>query len=333
MLFIYLQTTLKKCDHINNNYLFFQDTFYDPEDTTDLKLRLLTPERNELDPKHWLQFDTKNQEFYGIPKHTDAGKKEYILVAEDREGLTAIDALVVIANHPPHRDYSVTFDFTLGMPYENFNNSAAQRRFVERLAQVFNDPTTSNIQLHAIRKIHQIGKTQVKFYNTTLHRPHNVCPSDVIEELKQVLFYHGNVMRPRVKNIIGNEFDLTQIDITPTGPCSPNGGEKKNQPTTVKTDTTNISGLKDDYLLTFVLPAIIILAMIFLACIIACVLHRRRMTGKMELGMYQGFFFHSRDRNPLSTTTINNLQFLLQVTRKNVSHSDRKEFPLYSKMN
>lgn len=53
-----------------------------------------------------------------------------------------------------------------------------------------------------------------------------------------------------------------------------------------KSDNTPSSGFKDDYLLTFVLPAVIIVAMLLLATIIACVLHRRRMTGKMELGMY-----------------------------------------------
>lgn len=53
-----------------------------------------------------------------------------------------------------------------------------------------------------------------------------------------------------------------------------------------KTDHSDIIDFKDDYLLTFVIPAVVILAMIFLTCIIACVLHRRRLTGKMELGKY-----------------------------------------------
>lgn len=41
----------------------------------------------------------------------------------------------------------------------------------------------------------------------------------------------------------------------------------------------------DEYLATFILPAIIIVVMILLASIIACCLHRRRhKSGKMELG-------------------------------------------------
>lgn len=52
----------------------------------------------------------------------------------------------------------------------------------------------------------------------------------------------------------------------------------------VKTNDTQQSTFSDDYLLTFVLPAVVIIAMILIAAIIACCLHRRRMTGKMELG-------------------------------------------------
>lgn len=207
-------------------------------------------------------------------------------MAEDREGLKATDALIVSVKDPLHLDYGVYFEFNLNMTYEAFNNSAVQRRFVERLAQVFNDPTTSNIQLHKLTKIYQDGRTQVSFYNTTLYRRHNECPSEEIEQLRRILFYPPDVIRQRVYTTLGTEFQLIQIDIVPNGPCLKPGEEKKKQDTMVKSNTTNISGLKDDYLMTFILPAVIILAMIFLACIIACVLHRRRMTGKMELGMF-----------------------------------------------
>lgn len=57
-----------------------QDTFYDPEDHTDLKLSLLTSNRRPLDPRNWLQFDAKNQEFFGVPKYGDFGTDEYFLV-------------------------------------------------------------------------------------------------------------------------------------------------------------------------------------------------------------------------------------------------------------
>lgn len=181
----------------------------------------MTSERKELDPKYWLQFDAKNQEFYGIPKYGDVDQREYVLVAEDREGLQATDALVVVVSQPPHHEYSTSFEFTLDIPHEEFNNSAAQRRFIERIAQVFDDSTTSYIQIRPIRAIHQTGTTQVTFCNTTLHRPHNVCPTEEIDKLKNVLLHSDGSIRQRVKNIIGNEFHLIDIHLTPTGPCLP----------------------------------------------------------------------------------------------------------------
>lgn len=248
-------------------------------------MKLLSSERKDLDPKHWLQFDTKNHEFFGIPKYGDAGQKEYVLVAEDREGLSASDALVVVVGHSPHREYNMLFEFTLGMAYEDFNSSAVQRRFIERTLQIFNDPQISNIQIRAIRKIHSTGKTQVSFYNTTLHRPHHVCPSDEIETLRNILTYHDGKVRPQVNDNIGSEFDVNKVNFVPVGACLRHG-DTIHAIIPIKPDDTKGATLKDDYLLTFALPAIIIVAMLFLACIIACILHRRRMSGKMELGKF-----------------------------------------------
>lgn len=59
-----------------------QDTFYDPEDgsTRSLKLSLLTMDRSQVPPTNWLQFDVKNQEFFGTPVQEDEGRREYQLV-------------------------------------------------------------------------------------------------------------------------------------------------------------------------------------------------------------------------------------------------------------
>lgn len=65
--------------------LIVQDTFYDPEDgtTRSMRLSLLNMDRSPLSPSHWLQFDIKNQEFYGIPMaQSDIGRSEYQLVSK-----------------------------------------------------------------------------------------------------------------------------------------------------------------------------------------------------------------------------------------------------------
>ncbi|XP_055535908.1 uncharacterized protein LOC129724776 isoform X2 [Wyeomyia smithii] len=282
-------TTRNQVDRVNATvghllvYKVPADTFYDPEDGNDLKLKLLTTERNQLDQYHWLQFDSKNHEFFGIPRSHDVGQKEYLLMAEDREGLTATDALVVVV-HQAHykRDYSVLFELTLDTTYEQFNIAQAQRRFIERLAQVFGDSNTNYIQIRNIRPIQHTGQVQVTFFNTTLYRQHQRCPDEEIEALRNILLYPDGTIRAKVREILGQEFSLQNVSLIPVGTCQ--GYDTPIHATNEPEKALPPPIAKDDYLLTFVLPAVIILAMLLIASIIACVLYRRRLTGKMELG-------------------------------------------------
>lgn len=226
-------------------------------------------------------------------------------VAEDHEGLTANDALLVSVTPPARRDYSILTKLTLGMSYDAFNNAHTQRRFFERIAQIFGDTTTSNIQLKAIQNLNSTGNVMVSFFNTTMHKPHQRCPSDEdIETIRNVWQHSDSSVRDRVKKTLGSEFNLLNVHVTPTM-CPSNrfadsfeeylfqflfllfSAPMDNLPVDVvpkKTEEKKVSSFTDDYLFTFIVPAVIILVMLLLASIIACVLHRRRLTGKMELG-------------------------------------------------
>lgn len=97
-------------------------------------MTLLTSDRQQIPPSNWLQFDSKNKEFYGIPLPKDVGRKEYHLVCEDSGGLPASDSLVVVVHPPPRLKYNVEFSMSLETPYESFAGSAnMQRKFVEKL--------------------------------------------------------------------------------------------------------------------------------------------------------------------------------------------------------
>lgn len=279
---IILRNPVDRVNAVVGQLLLFkvpQDTFYYQEDGANLKLSLLTSERGKLDSRLWLQFDSKNQEFYGVPKSADIGEREFLLVADDRECLTAHDALVVVVSAAPKRDNRAIFEFTLGIQHENYNNSGMQRRFIERVAQIFGDSTTKNIQIKVTRHSHVKSYTAVSYLNTTLLG----CPVAEIEMLRNIINQQDGNVRDKARETLGNEFNLLNVTIS----CM----ENNVIPVTAlpPPETPPSSGLKDDYLLTFVLPAVIILAMLLLASIIACVLHRRRMTGKMELGR---FFFN-----------------------------------------
>ncbi len=59
-----------------------EDTCFDPEDgsTNRLSLQLLTMRRKELSASSWLQFDSRNQEFVGVPLEEEVGREKYQLV-------------------------------------------------------------------------------------------------------------------------------------------------------------------------------------------------------------------------------------------------------------
>lgn len=218
---------INQVDRVNatvNQLLVYKvpaDTFTDINDN-EPKLTLRTKDNKELDPRNWLQFDSKNNEFYGIPKSVDAGLEEYLLVAEDSGGLTATDALVVVVSHPansPRKDYTSHFKVYLAIRNDQFNTNL-QRKLFERLAQVFGDPTTDLIVLRSIVTPHDSDSTIVNFYNTTLQKSNNRCHEEEIEAIRNVYFDGQGYLRDRVKKILGPELNLTQIQIMPTmGSC------------------------------------------------------------------------------------------------------------------
>lgn len=203
-------------------YTVPDDTFYDPEDQTDLKLTLLKEDRTPLDPLHWLQFDTKNKEFYGVPmaaQHTKV-EERYVLVAEDKSGLTANDALVVEVVSPHYKqDYSATFEYQLDMTLEQFQTAAMKRKFIERVAQIFNKEI-DQIVMRSVRKIPSLGRISVIIQNTTLHNEIEGCPKDIdnrIRKLRNMLVLKDGNVQDGVKQALGTEFNVQRINVAKVG--------------------------------------------------------------------------------------------------------------------
>ena len=193
------------------------DTFFDPNDNQ-LTLSLKNKDHKDIDPGHWLQFDSKNEEFYGVPKISDTGIEEYFLVAEDPGGLTATDALVVQVNHAPKKDFSVYVKFYLAIRHELFN-ADLQRKFVERVAALFGDASTQNIQIRSINPHHDYDGTVVNIYNTTLFKSHNRCPEEEMEMLRNV-YLHDDMVRERVKKTLGPELNVTKVLVISAPTCN-----------------------------------------------------------------------------------------------------------------
>lgn len=283
----YPPTLRNPVDHINatvGRLLVFkvpEDTFYDPEDDTtrSLKLTLLTMDRKQVPLTNWLQFDVKNQEFFGTPMPGDEGRKEYQLVCEDSGSLTANDGLVVVVHPAAKVQYTVQFAM-LTVPYLSFVSSAAlKRKFIEKLKVLFGDQNTSAISLSSVTE----DPTVVNWHNRTLPTDH--CPEDEISQLRKLLINEDHTVTERVGAVMRPEFNVKTITVTPTGKCQgeftvwhyPDGAG-------LPSEDTQPVGTSDEYLVTFIVPAVIIAAMLILAGIVACFLYRRRRTGKMNVG-------------------------------------------------
>lgn len=278
-------------DHINatvGQLLVFkvpEDTFFDAEDgsSRNMKMSLLTIDRTPIPAHEWLQFDSKNQEFYGVPLHNDVGRKEYQLVATDREGASATDGLVVVVHPTPPMKHTVEFSMTLDIPYDSFAHSAMQKRnFIERLRDLYHDRDTSAISLHSISN----GSTVITWHNRTL--PTSYCDHEEVSRLRAVLVKSDNDRRSvtdEVLEVMDLKFPVKQITVIPMGIClgELTGVHSPDNHVPPVDDSTSVGAFHDDYLITFVLPAIIIAAMLILAGIIACVLYKRRRSGKMSV--------------------------------------------------
>ncbi|XP_076283956.1 uncharacterized protein LOC143210714 isoform X3 [Lasioglossum baleicum] len=262
-----------------------EDTFYDLEDGSarNLRMSLLTIGRTPIPAHEWLQFDSKNQEFYGVPMRSDVGRKEYQLVVTDKDDASTTDGLVVVVHPAPMMHQTVEFSMTLDIPYDSFAHSALQKRnFIEKLRDLYQDRDTSSISLHSISN----GSTVITWHNRTL--PTSYCAHDEVSRLRSVLVKSDNDRRSvtdEVLEVMGSKFPVKQITVIPMGICLGELTDVHSPDNYVPPidDSTSVGTFHDDYLITFVLPAIIIAAMLILAGIIACVLYRRRRSGKMSV--------------------------------------------------
>lgn len=267
--------------------LLFQDTFYDPEDVDprNLKVQLYTVDRQPIPTDHWLQFDSKNKEFYGVPTVSDARRTEYQLVCEDTGGLTASDTLVVEIHSAPKLNYNVEFSMTIEIEYDTFVRSASmKRKFVEKLQSLFDDEFTNSVQLGPIMKGSSLskGSTIVTWFNKSLAK--DDCPWKEIKKVETILVNSERIISNRVHRIMGDEFSVLAFMLQPLGVCkitTPTPPRMREPVVPLEEGTSQES--QDDYLITFIVPAVIISAMLLLAGVAACVLYRRRRSGKMNI--------------------------------------------------
>nr|AAL39475.1 LD04782p [Drosophila melanogaster] len=95
-------------------------------------------------------------------------------------------------------------------------------------------------------------------------------------------------LREAAKRALGPELNLTNFSVVPFSICHHTENIDTNQLDYIPSrpeEPTHKSSFGEDYMITFVWPIVIIVAMLVAASIIACCLHWcRQRSGKMELG-------------------------------------------------
>ncbi|XP_040578812.1 uncharacterized protein Dg [Lepeophtheirus salmonis] len=268
-----------------------EDTCFDQEDRylENLEMHILTMNRKQLSPKAWLQFDPKNKEFYGVPLEEEVGREEYQLVCSDSQGLSAIDGIeVVVSTRPFSERYFVEFDFEfVKEPYISNQMDYPRRkvRFMEDLAHYFGDRNASNIVIKSIAD----DLSHIVWYNKSFI--YSNCKKDDINWMKNKMLKsvsNMNKKESRVQDdliqIFNPSLKLKDINIILKGSCVDLIKNKESQPKE-KDNRTIFHGIIpfSDYILTFIFPAIIITGMMLLALLLACLLHRKRKAGKLNI--------------------------------------------------
>ena len=235
----------------------------------------------------------------GIPLEEEVGREEYQLVCSDANGLSAIDGIqVVVINRPfnerfgvefslqfGHKDYGgVGMDgFALGQPILRPDMKVS---IVESLANYFGDGSTRNI----ILRVFDADNGQLVWHNKSLAQ----LPCDAPQVLwvkNHLLDAQGKVVKalirhfqPYLKLVDANAIKQGQC-ITGAIPPVPTQGTPEAGSGSGRGDHTIFHGIipSADYLLTFIIPAVIITCMLILAILLACMLHKKRKAGKLNL--------------------------------------------------
>ena len=192
-------------------------------------------------------------------------------VCSDRNGWAAVDGIeIVVLNRPFSERFGVEFSFI-------FDRNVGRRRVqvVELISTFFGDPTPRNVVIKSIED------GRLVWYNKTL--AYADCADPRIDWLRDQILVGGPMGKPNPDLVQHfGIFQLRDVSVILRGSCFTTISPK----VTESVDTSDIfHGLipASEYLLTFLIPAVIILGMLLLAICLACLLHNKRKEGKLNL--------------------------------------------------
>lgn len=98
-----------------------EETFYDKEDGSKLKLVLLDRNMDPIIKSAWIQFDDVNRVIYGLPLEETVSRWHFNLIASDSKGESVTESIdIVVQQHKGHRiaNNEITIDIILMENYK-----------------------------------------------------------------------------------------------------------------------------------------------------------------------------------------------------------------------
>nr|XP_027220783.1 dystroglycan-like [Penaeus vannamei] len=211
------------------------DTFEDIEDGTTRDLRLLfrTSDGQAIGRNSWIQFNPSRQEIYALPLEDKIGRYTFLLEAMDSEGKTITDSIMIHvqqskeARNFNHR-FTATFRVEKKYEYDFVYSLDWKIKVVEKIAQIYGDPDTDNINVRSISE----NPTKLTWTNTTLTNSRSpVCPEAQLLAVQKVLV-EGNEhdLTREVKEAFQPEFHLKRIHPHFMGSCEEDSALKPGMP-------------------------------------------------------------------------------------------------------
>jgi neurexin len=245
-----------------------------------------------------VKFDKQKKVLFGLPLSENVGRHDYIMAAIDRKGKIAKDVFqIVVQKRPFAEKINHEFSLTLDADYRKFRLDVDKRLDLARkLAGLYGDNDVSKITVTRIEE----GSVVYSWTNNSV--PHEPCPTSTISYLQKFLITDDYKLNPALVEAM-KPYRVTKAGVVPLGVCvgdvdkpdnenkqpveggilDPDVGESRTKrPEGPGIETSPRETSDEDVLVTTVIPAVVIAAMLLLAGCIACILYRKKRKGKMS---------------------------------------------------
>ncbi|KAK2188341.1 hypothetical protein NP493_135g03002 [Ridgeia piscesae] len=261
------------------NYFEFPvpaDTFYDTQDgdTTRLSLRLVTINNSSLPSSSWIQLDASRQVVFGLPLRNDVSElpAEYVLMASNSHGLTAVAAIQVVIDTTILDGISHRFIVTFRLNYSDFMRTRLEnlKVIVKKLDAYYDDISSvdsysnSHVSVTDLRE----GSVQMAWTNTSVSK--TSCENETIKELFLRMSHNGS-LSDKFRRFMLPQAPVIAVGLDLLGVCGVNGSSPEGG-----AGVDGVSSTDGLIWLVTIIPALIVVVLIAVIILIMVIRNKRR---------------------------------------------------------